>query len=428
MICVCSFLAGHFGDVWRAVRLNLTSDDPPLTKPCGASSDCPTAPRATTTSTDDSEVLDRDGQRSQDPEPPPSAPSFVLKRIKAGKDGKAKLSALREAYFGRKITQLRSAAKQPDTIASAAEHAAGLEHIAGFEEMLHVDATGDLWLVFQDAGTSFHDLLYAPISQSASGTSNSNAVQLVPWNAASKPGTCHPGAMSLETTAVTAEYGHSKDIHAPFSRHVSAPPQSLFQDSCPPLTDAARAALPSANSQWGTSNSDHDDPQATKGQDRILDDGTANSGGGGGGFIVLGTSEAWLDLRRSSLRHAYVKVLLRQVLQAAAALHAANITHRDIKPENILVMDSKAHESPPSAVGHETADDYNIGGKASGESTDDPPPPPLLFSLTVHARLIDFGSAVDRYSMQRLFGTSAGDLSLQDLTLDYAPPEVLFAR
>ena len=43
-----------------------------------------------------------------------------------------------------------------------------------------------------------------------------------------------------------------------------------------------------------------------------------------------------------------------------------------------------------------------------------------------HLRLIDFGSAVDPWSLQHLYGE--GGPSADELTLEYAPPEVLFGR
>ncbi len=44
----------------------------------------------------------------------------------------------------------------------------------------------------------------------------------------------------------------------------------------------------------------------------------------------------------------------------------------------------------------------------------------------LHLRIIDFGSALDAFSLHNLYG--AGGPSNEQLTLEYAPPEVLFGR
>lgn len=107
---------------------------------------------------------------------------------------------------------------------------------------------------------------------------------------------------------------------------------------------------------------------------------------------------------------------MRQLLQGLEALHTANISHRDVKPENLLVALAAADVKGPSA--------HNPSG--------DPDP------LSLHLRLIDFGSAVDAPSiMGGLYGpkTGAGGAdvageggpSLDEVTLEYAAPEVLFS-
>lgn len=79
--------------------------------------------------------------------------------------------------------------------------------------------------------------------------------------------------------------------------------------------------------------------------------------------------------------------LLKQLLLALDVLYKANITHRDIKPENLLIRPRAAK-------------------------------PPFL-----DLRLIDFGSAVDPYSIRNLYGPSGP--SAEQETPEYAPPEAL---
>ena len=69
----------------------------------------------------------------------------------------------------------------------------------------------------------------------------------------------------------------------------------------------------------------------------------------------------------------------------AACLHAC----RDIKPDNILV-------------------------RGSGDPS------------SLHLRLIDFGSALDAFAIKQLYGATGP--SMQQQTLEYAPPEALLGR
>lgn len=69
-------------------------------------------------------------------------------------------------------------------------------------------------------------------------------------------------------------------------------------------------------------------------------------------------------------------------------LHACH-ARRDVKPENLLA--ASPHSTSPK---------------------------------TLHLTLIDFGSAVDRHTLAKLYG-KAGP-SADELTLEYAPPECLF--
>lgn len=143
---------------------------------------------------------------------------------------------------------------------------------------------------------------------------------------------------------------------------------------------------------------------------------SAGGGSGGSGLSVVGPSRWWRAVRRSPDGHAFVAHMMRQLLMGLAALQAAGISHRDIKPENMLVTEHTPHTQ-------------QAGGAAAS-------PPPL----SLHLRLIDFGSALDEgclaaglYGRQPASGRDSGgaDASagpgLAELTLEYAPPEVLFA-
>ena len=87
-----------------------------------------------------------------------------------------------------------------------------------------------------------------------------------------------------------------------------------------------------------------------------------------------------------------IRDLLQQLLLGLAALRVHNITHRDVKPGNALLRLAAA---PDGGTGR------------------------------MHLRLIDFGSAVDRYSVERLYGEGP---SSEEQTATYAPPEALLSR
>ncbi|KAE9127666.1 hypothetical protein PF010_g4790 [Phytophthora fragariae] len=119
--------------------------------------------------------------------------------------------------------------------------------------------------------------------------------------------------------------------------------------------------------------------------------------------VVLQPSHFWEKLRTDARGENVLREIMRQLLQAVAALHARGITHRDIKPSNILVS------IPPSSTGATL------------------PPMPLV-------KLADFGSAVDDYTLQNLYAAGGGSddseasrgPSQAEETREYQPPEVLF--
>jgi hypothetical protein len=157
-------------------------------------------------------------------------------------------------------------------------------------------------------------------------------------------------------------------------------------------------------------------------------DSSSSSSGGppGAGLTLVGPSQWWQEVRQSQYGHIFVQSMMQQLLQGLAAVHAANISHRDVKPENLLVQPSS----------------QSLGQNCSSSSSVLQPDP-----LSLHLRVIDFGSAVDLPSMVAgLYGrpaaaaaaagagAAAGDTEqeppgpgLQELTLEYAPPEVLFS-
>ncbi|KAK9815399.1 hypothetical protein WJX72_003040 [[Myrmecia] bisecta] len=113
---------------------------------------------------------------------------------------------------------------------------------------------------------------------------------------------------------------------------------------------------------------------------------------GGGGVQMLQPSAWWWRLRQASEGEGVIRDLLFQLIKGLEVLHAANITHRDIKPENLLLQ-------PADLAGDSSA---------------------------CNLRIIDFGSAVDPYSIHHLYGPEGPSDAQQ--TFEYAPPEAVLGR
>ncbi|CEG38718.1 serine threonine protein kinase [Plasmopara halstedii] len=128
----------------------------------------------------------------------------------------------------------------------------------------------------------------------------------------------------------------------------------------------------------------------------------ADGTGHGGAGVVLQPSQFWEKLRTDARGESVLREIMRQLLQGVSSLHARGITHRDIKPSNILVS------IPPSS------------------KTSAVVPTPLV-------KLADFGSAVDEFTLKKLYAARAGSSantgpSQAEETREYQPPEVLFSE
>lgn len=102
---------------------------------------------------------------------------------------------------------------------------------------------------------------------------------------------------------------------------------------------------------------------------------------------VVQPSRWWMSRRQSEEGSAMLVEIFRQIVQAVRSCHLRGIAHRDVKMENVMIR---------------------FG--ASG---------------TPHVRLIDFGSAVDDYTMEHMY---RGGPSRTEQTGQYEPPESLFSE
>ncbi|CAI9107759.1 OLC1v1007201C5 [Oldenlandia corymbosa var. corymbosa] len=113
---------------------------------------------------------------------------------------------------------------------------------------------------------------------------------------------------------------------------------------------------------------------------------------------ILHPSNWWHWLKTTKAGHEEMRNLIFQLLMAVKSCHDRNITHRDIKPENMVIC---------------------IEDQASGRCLKGFPDGGRNYSTKM--RLIDFGSALDEFTLKHLYGSLGPSRAEQ--TSEYAPPE-----
>ncbi|TVU25061.1 hypothetical protein EJB05_27537, partial [Eragrostis curvula] len=114
---------------------------------------------------------------------------------------------------------------------------------------------------------------------------------------------------------------------------------------------------------------------------------------------ILQPSKWWHWLRTTKDGQKQMQNLLWQLLMGLKACHDRNITHRDIKPENMIICFEDVET-----------------GKCLREV------PSVSKQNKLNMRLIDFGSAIDDYTLKHLYDSGP---TRSEQTFEYTPPEAL---
>ncbi|XP_058191468.1 uncharacterized protein LOC131308546 isoform X1 [Rhododendron vialii] len=115
---------------------------------------------------------------------------------------------------------------------------------------------------------------------------------------------------------------------------------------------------------------------------------------------ILRPSKWWHWLKTTEAGQEEMRNLIWQLLMALKSCHERNITHRDVKPENMVIC----------------FEDQDSGRCLIGIPSKD-------MRYTTKMRMIDFGSAMDMFTMKLLYGSVGPSRSEQ--TYEYTPPEAL---
>ncbi|VVB06715.1 unnamed protein product [Arabis nemorensis] len=115
---------------------------------------------------------------------------------------------------------------------------------------------------------------------------------------------------------------------------------------------------------------------------------------------ILRPSKWWTWLKTTESGKEEMRRIIWQLLLGLKACHDRNITHRDIKPENMVIC----------------LEDIKSGRCLKGVPNGD-------HNFKTKMRIIDFGSALDEFTIKHLYGSTGPSRAEQ--THDYAPPEAI---
>ncbi|KAM4087429.1 hypothetical protein ACJW30_10G176900 [Castanea mollissima] len=115
---------------------------------------------------------------------------------------------------------------------------------------------------------------------------------------------------------------------------------------------------------------------------------------------ILRPSKWWHWLKTTETGQEEMRNLIWQLLLAIKSCHDRNITHRDIKPENMVIC----------------FEDQETGRCLKGSPSGDK-------NFITKMRIIDFGSAIDEFTLKHLYGSTGPSRAEQ--TYEYTPPEAL---